>query len=104
MIRFIKRIINRFSYIFERELLNQSNNHKNKALMYSHPTCGYCDLMRDELLEKSIEFEEIDVSKQPEMWIEVEKLSGGDRITPVLVHSDGQVEIGFRGIGCNYNS
>ncbi len=104
MIRFIKRIINRFSCIFERELLNQPDNHKNKALMYSHPTCGYCDLMREELVEKAIDFEEIDVSKQPEMWSEVEKLSGGDKITPVLVHADGQVEIGFRGIGCNYNS
>lgn len=84
--------------------LNQSNKENNKALMYSHPTCGYCDLMREELVEKSIDFEEIDVSKNPEMWKEVEKLSGGDRITPVLVRTNGEVEIGFRGIGCNYNS
>ena len=72
--------------------------------MYSHPTCGYCDLKREELIEKKLEFEEIDVSKTPEKWKEVEKLSGGDRITPVLVNPDGSVEIGFRGIGCNYNS
>tara|TARA_Y100001970_G_scaffold117039_1_gene145682 strand:- start:7888 stop:8157 length:270 start_codon:yes stop_codon:yes gene_type:complete len=84
--------------------LNQSNKENNRALMYSHPTCGYCDLMREELVEKSIDFEEIDVSKNPEMWKEVEKLSGGDRITPVLVRTNGEVEIGFRGIGCNYNS
>tara|TARA_B100001142_G_C14263327_1_gene627941 strand:+ start:118 stop:387 length:270 start_codon:yes stop_codon:yes gene_type:complete len=84
--------------------LNKSNKENNKALMYSHPTCGYCDLMREELVEKSIDFEEIDVSKNPEMWKEVEKLSGGDRITPVLVRPNGDVEIGFRGIGCNYNS
>ena len=77
---------------------------KTKAIMYSHPTCGYCDLMREELIEKNLEFEEIDVSKTPEKWKEVEKLSGGDRITPVLVYPDGSVEIGFRGIGCNYNS
>ena len=57
-----------------------------------------------ELIEKNLEFEEIDVSKTPEKWKEVEKLSGGDRITPVLVNPDGSVEIGFRGIGCNYNS
>ena len=84
--------------------MNQSNKENNKALMYSHPTCGYFDLMREELVEKSIDFEEIDVSKNPEMWKEVEKLSGGDRITPVLVRTNGEVEIGFRGIGCNYNS
>lgn len=85
------------------KLLNQTNN-ISKTIMYSHPTCGYCDLMREELLQENIDFEEIDVSKQPEMWNEVEKLSGGDRITPVLVRSNGEVEIGFRGIGCNYNS
>ncbi len=84
--------------------MSSSNKIKNKAIMYSHPTCGYCDLMREELIENSIQFEEIDVSKQPEMWQEVEKLSGGDRITPVLVNVDGNVEIGFRGIGCNYNT
>ena len=77
---------------------------KTKSIMYSHPTCGYCDLMREELIEKNLEFEEIDVSKTPEKWKEVEKLSAGDRITPVLVNPDGSVEIGFRGIGCNYNS
>ena len=77
---------------------------KTKSIMYSHPTCGYCDLMREELIEKNLEFEEIDVSKTTEKWKEVEKLSGGDRITPVLVNPDGSVEIGFRGIGCNYNS
>ena len=55
--------------------MSLSNKAQNKAIMYSHPTCGYCDLMREELLEKSIQFEEIDVSKQPEMWKEVEKLS-----------------------------
>lgn len=77
---------------------------KKKSIMYSHPTCGYCDLMREELIEQGIEFEEIDVSKFPKYWKEVEKLSGGDRITPVLVKPDGNVDIGFRGIGCNYNS
>ena len=42
------------------------------------------------------------ISKQPDLWNEVERLSGGDRITPVLVTADGEVEIGYKGIGCNY--
>ena len=60
--------------------------------------------MREELQEQGHDFEEIDVSKFPEYWKEIENLSGGDRITPVLVKFDGTVEIGFRGIGCNYNT
>ena len=75
-----------------------------KSIMYSHPTYGYYDLMREELIENGIDYEEIDVSKFPKYWEEIEKLSGGDRITPVLVNPDGTFDIGFRGIGCNYNS
>ena len=73
-----------------------------KALVYTHPTCGYCDMLKSDLANQGLEFDEIDVSKQPDMWGEVERLSGGDRITPVLVTADGEVEIGYKGIGCNY--
>lgn len=59
-------------------------------------------MLKSDLEQKRIAYEEIDVSKQPELWDEVERLSGGDRITPVLVTADGEVEIGYKGIGCNY--
>ncbi|MBT4943437.1 MAG: hypothetical protein HON31_05460, partial [Chloroflexi bacterium] len=49
-----------------------------------------------------IAYREIDVSKEPEKWVEVERLSGGDKITPVMVTASGEVEIGYKGIGCNY--
>ena len=75
---------------------------REKAMVYTHPTCGYCDLLKSDLVTKGIDYEEIDVSRQPELWDEVERLSGGDRITPVLVTADGEVEIGYKGIGCNY--
>ena len=73
------------------------------AIVYTHPTCGYCDLLKDDLRANSVAYEEVDVSKQPDMWAEVERLSGGDRITPVMVTADGDVEIGYKGIGCNYS-
>ena len=76
---------------------------REKALIYTHPTCGYCDLLKDDLRKASVEYEEVDVSKQPEMWSEIERLSGGDKISPVMITSDGGVEIGYKGIGCNYN-
>ncbi|MBC62968.1 MAG: NrdH-redoxin [Chloroflexi bacterium] len=74
----------------------------NKNIIYTHPTCGYCDLLKEDLQSQNQSFEELDVSLNPELWKEVEKLSGGDRITPVLVRTDGTVEIGYKGIGCNY--
>lgn len=73
------------------------------AVVYTHPTCGYCDLLKDDLRTDSVAYEEVDVSKQPEMWAEVERLSGGDKITPVMVTADGTVEVGYKGIGCVYN-
>ena len=72
------------------------------AIVYTHPTCGYCDLLKEDLTKDNIAYREIDVSKQPEQWAEVERLSGGDKITPVMVTANGQVEIGYKGIGCNY--
>lgn len=75
---------------------------RDKAVVYTHPTCGYCDLLMEDLASKGLEYEEVNVSLKPEHWLEVERLSGGDRITPVMVTADGEVEIGYKGIGCNY--
>lgn len=76
---------------------------REKAIVYTHPTCGYCDLLKDDLRANGTQYDEVDVSKHPDMWQEVERLSGGDKITPVMVTADGDVEIGYKGIGCNYN-
>ncbi len=73
------------------------------AIVYTHPTCWYCDLLTEDLTKDGIPFREIDVSKEPDQWSEVERLSGGDKITPVMVTATGDVEIGYKGIGCNYN-
>ena len=73
------------------------------AVVYSHPECGYCSLLKEDLAKKGVSFEEIDVSRDPSKWSDVEELTGGDRITPVTVHPDGTVEIGYNGIGCNFS-
>ena len=75
---------------------------RDRAVVYTHPTCGYCDMLMSDLDQKHVEYEVIDVSQQPDLWEEVERLSGGDRITPVLVTAEGDVEVGYKGIGCNY--
>ena len=81
----------------------QKEPKRDTALVFTHPTCGYCDLLKDDLKQHGTQYEEIDVSKRPDQWTEVERLSGGDRITPVMITADGDVEIGYKGIGCNYN-
>ena len=76
---------------------------RDKAVVYTHPTCGYCDLLKEDLQTKGVVYEEVNVSLKPEYWAEVERLTGGDRITPVMVTADGDIEVGYNGIGCNYN-
>ena len=36
--------------------------------VYSHPECGYCKLLTEDFDAKGIEYNEIDLSKQPELW------------------------------------
>ena len=67
-------------------------------VIYTHPDCGYSASARDELVQNEIEFTEIDLSIRPEAWAEVERLTGGDRTTPVMVEGDF-VTVGFHGMG-----
>ena len=67
-------------------------------VVYSHPDCNYSDALKEELEELGIAYEEIDLSIHPDKWAIVEELSGGERITPVMVTGD-VVEVGFHGVG-----
>ncbi len=66
--------------------------------LYTHPDCSYSDALRHELVSDGVVFTEIDVDKQPEMISEVLKLTGGERITPVIVEG-AVVTVGYRGAG-----
>jgi glutaredoxin len=66
--------------------------------MYTHPDCSYSDDARNEFLQNDIPFREIDLSVTPEAWEEVERLTGGERITPVIVEGE-LVTVGFHGVG-----
>ena len=66
--------------------------------LYTHPDCTYSDALKDELEDLAVDYEEINLALQPELWEKVEKLTGGERITPVMVTSDN-VEVGFHGVG-----
>jgi len=82
--------------------LADDSQERDRAVVYSHPECGYCSLLIEDLNEKGVDYDEIDVSRDRSKWADVEKLTGGDRITPVTVYPDGRVEIGYNGIGCNF--
>ena len=70
----------------------------NKLIVYSHPECGYSDALKEELSAADKEYEEIDLSVHPEKWSDLEKLTDGERITPVTVEGE-LVTVGFHGVG-----
>ena len=67
-------------------------------LMYTHPDCSYSDALKAEFDSEGRAYDEIDLSRRPEAWADLEKLTGGERITPVTVES-GEVSVGFHGVG-----
>ena len=71
------------------------------VIIYTHPECTICVSVKMELEERGKSYEEIDLADHPDRWGEVEKLTGGERITPVTVEN-GEVTIGYRGIGCTF--
>ena len=67
-------------------------------LLYTHPDCNYSDAQRSDFVRDGVQFTEIDISAHPERIDELVKLTGGERITPVLVEGD-RVEVGYHGVG-----
>lgn len=67
------------------------------VVIYTHPDCGYSARAKNELLQLDIQFREVDLSETPEAWQEVERLTGGQRLTPVKVEGD-LVTVGFNGL------
>lgn len=72
---------------------------RERPLIFTHPDCEYSGLLKDDLVASGREFDEIDLSEQPDQWAALERLSGGDRTTPLLVEIDGSVQVGYGGIG-----
>ena len=66
--------------------------------LYTHPDCSYSDALKGELDEAGTAYDEVDLSLRPEAWERLEELTGGERITPVLVDGE-KIEIGFHGLG-----
>lgn len=65
-------------------------------LLYTHPDCAFSAAAKMDYRQRKVDFVEIDISKQPEKIPELEQLTGGERLTPVMVEN-GNVVIGFKG-------
>jgi mycoredoxin len=57
--------------------------------MYSTPWCGYCHRLKSQLDRAGIEFEVVDIERQPEAAAIVERVNSGNQTVPTLVFPDG---------------
>jgi glutaredoxin len=67
-------------------------------VVYTRPDCSYSDALLHDLDKDGVPYKQIDLEMFPELIPEVERLTGGERITPVMVEGD-VVVVGFHGIG-----
>ena len=67
-----------------------------RAILYTHPSCAACHELRSQLVAARVDFEEVDVSRTPEVVPELLKLTRGRRLVPVLV-DDAGIHVAPRG-------
>ena len=67
-------------------------------LVYTRPDCTYSDALLHDLDNDGVEYKQIDLEMHPELVSELERLTGGERVTPVMVEGD-LVIVGYHGIG-----
>ena len=67
-------------------------------VVYTRPDCSYSDALLHDLDKDGVPYEQIDLEEHPEHISELERLTGGERITPVMVEGD-LVIVGYHGIG-----
>lgn len=66
---------------------------KDMVRLYTTPTCTYCHIVRNFLKEHNIPFEEIDVSKDPEMLKRMIQKTGQMSVPVTEIH--GTMIVGF---------
>ena len=66
------------------------------TLIYTHPDCAFSAAAKMDYRQRKVEYLEIDVSKEPDKIPELLELTGGERLTPVIVEN-GSVTLGFKG-------
>ena len=67
-------------------------------IVYTRPDCSYSDALLHELDRDGVSYEKIDLEAHPEYLPDLERLTGGERITPVMVEGE-VVVVGYNGIG-----
>ncbi len=75
---------------------NVTQSSETTVTIYTHPDCAYSSAAKMDYRHRGVSFVEIDVSKEKDKIDDLLSLTGGERVTPVIVEN-GQATIGFKG-------
>ena len=62
----------------------------NKIIVFSLNGCGHCLVLKKQLNDDNIEFTEIEVSKNNEVWDQVVKQTGHNSLPTVFISLNGE--------------
>jgi glutaredoxin len=62
----------------------------NKIIVFSLNGCGHCLVLKKQLNDDNIEFTEIEVSKNSEIWDQVVKQTGHNSLPTVFISLNGE--------------
>jgi glutaredoxin len=62
----------------------------NKIIVFTLNGCGHCLVLKKQLNEDNIEFTEIEVSKNNEVWDQVVKQTGHNSLPTVFISLNGE--------------
>jgi glutaredoxin-like YruB-family protein len=69
------------------------------VIIYSTPTCPFCETLKEYLKSKNIDFEAVDISsddkKLEEMVEKLKKIGMGDHLGVPVIDINGEMVIGF---------
>ena len=69
-----------------------------ELIVYTRPDCTYSDALLHDLRKDGVAYRQIDLEEHPERVEELERLTGGERVTPVMVEGEFVI-VGYHGIG-----
>ncbi len=73
-------------------------NTQSELIVYTRPDCSYSGALLHDLDKDDVAYIQVDLEKSPERVEELERLTGGEHVTPVMVEGD-RVIIGYHGVG-----
>jgi len=61
--------------------------------IYTKPGCPFCATARNDLMNRSVLFDEIDVYAVADARAKLAQLTGGRMVVPVIVEEDGAIKV-----------